>query len=458
MGTQMSSARRGIATDEMKQVAKDEDVTLDTLVQGIAKGSIIIPKNIERKQEIKVVGIGQNLKTKVNVNIGTSTLYQSLEEEISKARVAVRYGADTIMDLSDGGDLNFIREKLLEAAPITFGTVPVYQAYAHGVEKFKNPLNITSDDFLNAFEKNVRDGVDYTTIHSGITKELAQRIMEVQRHGGIVSKGGTITAAWMLKYDKENPYYEYFDYMCEIARKYDVTFSLGDALRPGSILDSHDELQISEMINVSRLAKKALEKDVQVMIEGPGHVPLNEVAANVRLAKSLIGKVPYYVLGPLVTDVAAGYDHIASAIGAAVSAAEGVDLLCYLTPAEHLGLPTAEEVKEGLIAYRIAAHAGDLVKIREKAIKWDRDITEARRTLNWDKQIALAINPEEAERIRNRRQGQIHSNSTPCTMCGGACVYIMLPQQRMYRRNLDEEIEVPKDTPSIPSQESKSTK
>jgi phosphomethylpyrimidine synthase len=441
MGTQMSSAIRGIATDEMRQVAKDEDISLDTLVHGIARGSIIIPKNTARKQQIKVVGIGQGLKTKVNVNIGTSTLYQNLEEEVSKARVAVRYGADTIMDLSDGGDLNLIREKLLEAAPITFGTVPVYQAYADGVEKFKNPLNITSDDFLNAFEKNVKDGVDYTTIHSGITNELAQHIFDVQRYGGIVSKGGTITAAWMLKYDKENPYNEYFDYMCEIARKYDVTFSLGDALRPGSILDSHDELQVSEMINVSRLAKKAREKEVQVMIEGPGHVPLNEVAANVRLAKSLIGNVPYYVLGPLVTDVAAGYDHIASAIGAAVSAAEGVDLLCYLTPAEHLGLPTAEEVKEGLIAYRIAAHAGDLVKIREKAIKWDRDITEARRTLNWDKQISLAINPEEAERIRNRRQGQIHSNSAPCTMCGGACVYIMLPQQRMYKKNADEGIE-----------------
>jgi phosphomethylpyrimidine synthase len=441
MGTQMSSAIRGIATDEMRQVAKDEDISLDTLVQGIARGSIIIPRNTARKQQIKVVGIGQGLKTKVNVNIGTSTLYQNLEEEVSKARVAVRYGADTIMDLSDGGDLNLIREKLLEAAPITFGTVPVYQAYAHGVEKFKNPLNITSDDFLNAFEKNVKDGVDYTTIHSGITKELAQRVFDVQRYGGIVSKGGTITAAWMLEYDKENPYNEYFDYMCEIARKSDVTFSLGDALRPGSILDSHDELQVSEMINVSRLAKKAREKEVQVMIEGPGHVPLNEVAANVRLAKSLIGNVPYYVLGPLVTDIAAGYDHIASAIGAAISAAEGVDLLCYLTPAEHLGLPTAEEVKEGLIAYRIAAHAGDLVKIREKAIKWDRDITEARRTLNWDKQISLAINPEEAERIRNRRQGQIHSNSAPCTMCGGACVYIMLPQQRMYKKNTDGGIE-----------------
>jgi phosphomethylpyrimidine synthase len=454
MGTQMSSARRGIATDEMIQVAKDEDFSLDALLQGIAKGSIIIPKNTARKQQIKVIGIGQGLKTKVNVNIGTSTLYQNLEEEISKAKVAVKYGADTIMDLSDGGDINMIREKLLEAAPITFGTVPIYQAYVHGVEKFKDPLNITSDDFLNAFEKNVKDGVDYTTIHSGITKELAHRILEVKRHGGIVSKGGTITAAWMLKYDQENPYNEYFDYMCEIARKYDVTFSLGDALRPGSILDSHDELQVSEMINVSRLAKKAREKDVQVMIEGPGHVPLNEVAANVRLAKSLIGNVPYYVLGPLVTDVAAGYDHIASAIGAAVSAAEGVDLLCYLTPAEHLGLPNAEEVKEGLIAYRIAAHAGDLVKIREKAIKWDREITEARRTLNWDKQISLAINPEEAKRIRSRRQGQINANSAPCTMCGGACVYIMLPQQRMYKKDMDEGAEeIEKASTITPSQE-----
>ena len=442
MGTQMSSARRGIATQEMIEVAKYEDINLDLLKRKVANGSVIIPKNNSRKQKIKVVGIGNGLKTKVNVNIGTSTLHQSLEEEISKAIVAVKYGGDTIMDLSDGGDLDLIREKLLEAAPITFGTVPIYQAYVKGVEKHKNPLSIDEDDFLNAFEKHVKDGVDYTTIHSGITKELAKRIIDVKRHAGIVSKGGTITAAWMLKYDKENPYYEHFDYMCEIARKYDVTFSLGDALRPGSILDSHDELQIAEMINVSRLAKRAHEKDVQVMIEGPGHVPLNEVAANVRLAKSLIGDIPYYVLGPLVTDIAAGYDHIASAIGAAISAAEGVDLLCYLTPAEHLALPTAEDVKEGLIAYRIAAHAGDLVKIRDKAIKWDMEITEARRTLNWEKQISLAINPEEALKIHNR-EGQHEGNSVPCTMCGSACVYIVLPQQRKYQgskgTNLEQE-------------------
>lgn len=439
MGTQLYSAKRGIATDEMKKVAKDEDIDINFIVKGIAKGSIIIPKNIARKQHINAIGIGKGLKTKVNVNIGTSTLYQNIDEEIAKALVAVKYGADTMMDLSDGGDLDIIREKLLEAAStVTFGSVPIYQAYGYGVEKYKNPLNITEDDFLNAFEKHAKDGVDYTTIHSGITLELAKRIMKVKRHAGVVSKGGTITAAWMLKYNKENPYHEHFDYLCEIAKKYDVTFSLGDALRPGSILDSHDELQVAEMINVSRLSKLAYENDVQVMIEGPGHVPLNEVSANVRLAKSLIGEVPYYVLGPLVTDVASGYDHIASAIGAAVSASEGVDLLCYLTPAEHLGLPNEEEVREGLIAYRIAAHAGDLVKIREKAIKWDKEMTEARRTLNWEKQLSLSIDPEKAKLIHYRNTGQHPGNNVPCTMCGGACVYLMLPQQRKYSKEEQE--------------------
>ncbi len=433
----MSSARRGIATEEMKAVAKDEDVTLEWLLPKIANGSIIIPHNNERPQKIRVVGIGKGMKTKVNVNIGNSTLSNNLEEEIKKAKVAVKYHADTIMDLSDGGDVGLFRRTLLDVAPITFGTVPVYEAYNYGVQKSKNPLDITEDDFLKAFERNIKDGVDYTTIHSGITKDIAKRILSVKRHAGIVSKGGTITAAWMLKYDKENPYFEHFDYLIELARKYDVTFSLGDALRPGSILDSHDELQVQEMINISRLTKRAHEKDVQVMVEGPGHVPLNEVAANVILAKSLIGDVPYYVLGPLVTDIASGHDHIASAIGAAISASEGVDLLCYLTPSEHLALPTPEEVKAGLIAYRIAAHAGDLVKLRDKAIKWDMEMTEARRTLNWEKQIALSIDPEEAARIHGR-VGQINGNTVPCTMCGGACVYIMLPQQRY---NTPEEIE-----------------
>ena len=434
MGTQMSAARRGVVTDEMKIVSKDEQVTSEWLLPKIASGAIIIPSNNERKQKIHNVGIGKGLKTKVNVNIGTSTLNVNLEEEIEKAKIAVKYHADTIMDLSDGGDVKKIRQTLLEEAPITFGTVPIYEAYNYGVEVHKNPLNLTEDDFLKAFENNVKDGVDYTTIHCGITKEIAKKILKVQRYGGVVSKGGTLTAAWMLKHDKENPYITHYDYLLELARKYDVTFSLGDALRPGSILDSHDELQVQEMINMVDLTKRAHEKDVQVMIEGPGHVPLNEVAANVRLAKSLIGDVPYYVLGPLVTDVASGHDHIASAIGAAVSASEGVDLLCYLTPSEHLALPNTEEVKAGLIAYRIAAHAADLVKIREKAIKWDMAMSEARRTLDWEKQLALSIDPEEAAKIHSRT-GQHPGNSVPCTMCGGACVYIMLPQQRKYEKD-----------------------
>jgi len=431
MTTQMSTARRGIATEEMKLVAKDEDVTLEWLLPKIASGSIIIPSNNVRPQKIHNVGIGKGMKTKVNVNIGTSTLKVDLKEEIEKAKIAVKHHADTIMDLSDGGDLRMIRRTLLETAPITFGTVPIYEAYNYAVEKYKNPLNLSEDDFLNAFENNIKDGVDYTTIHSGITKDMAKKILKVERYGGIVSKGGTITAAWMLRYDKENPYFAHYDYLIELAKKYDVTFSLGDALRPGSILDSHDELQVQEMINVARLTKRAHENDIQVMVEGPGHVPLNEVAANVRLAKSLIGEVPYYVLGPLVTDIASGHDHIASAIGAAISASEGVDLLCYLTPSEHLALPNVHEVKAGLIAYRIAAHAGDLVKLREKAIKWDQQMSDARRTLDWEKQLALSIDPEEAARIHSRT-GQRDGNNVPCTMCGGACVYVMLPQQRKY--------------------------
>ena len=431
MGTQMSAARRGTLTDQVRLVAKDEGVEPEQLSRQIAAGAVIIPSNTSRPQRIHNVGIGRGMKTKVNVNIGTSTLSADVEAEAQKARTAMRYHADTIMDLSDGGDVAAIRRRLLEEAPITFGTVPIYEAYARGVRDHRDPIAIGEDDFIAAFESNVGDGVDYVTIHSGITLDIAKRIMKVHRHGGVVSKGGTITAAWMLRHGKENPYHSNYDYLVEVARKHDVTFSLGDALRPGSILDSHDELQVQEMINVARLTRRAHEKDVQVMVEGPGHVPLNEVAANVRLAKSLIGDVPYYVLGPLVTDVASGHDHIASAIGAAVSASEGVDLLCYLTPSEHLGLPNADEVKAGLIAYRIAAHAADLVKNREKAIEWDRAMTEARRTLDWERQIALSIDPEEAARIHSRT-GQHPGNNVPCTMCGGACVYVMLPGQRRY--------------------------
>lgn len=429
--TQMTEARAGHITEQMKQVARDEDVEVEWLAKRMASGSIIIPSNEVRPQTIHHVGIGRGLKTKVNVNIGTSTLHEDLDEEVLKAHTAVKYHADTIMDLSDGGDVGHIRRTLLAEAPITFGTVPIYEAYNYAIKKYRSPMALTEDDFLNAFENNAKDGVDYTTVHCGITKDIARQIMDTKRHAGVVSKGGTITAAWMLHHDKENPYYSHYDYLMEVAAKYDVTFSLGDALRPGSILDSHDTLQVQEMINVARLTRRAHQNGIQVMVEGPGHVPLNEVAANVRLAKSMIGDVPYYVLGPLVTDVASGHDHIASAIGAAVSAAEGVDLLCYLTPSEHLALPDAAEVKDGLIAYRIAAHAADLVKIRDKAIKWDMEMSRARRTLDWERQLALSIDPEKAARIHSRT-GQHPGNNVPCTMCGGACVYVMLPSQRAY--------------------------
>jgi phosphomethylpyrimidine synthase len=436
MGTQLTSAKRGIITEEMKIVAKDEELEPEYIMHGIRNGSIIIPRNKVREEYLRLIGIGKGLRTKVNVNIGTSTLRVNIEEEIEKAKIAVKHGADTIMDLSDGGDLDLIRRRLIKEASIQFGYVPIYQAYNNAVTKYKNPIEISEDDFLNAFERAAKDGVDYTTIHSGLTKELAERILKIERYGGIVSKGGTITAAWMLRHGKENPYYKYFDYLCEIAKEYDVTFSLGDALRPGSILDSHDELQMAEMVNVARLAKEARENDVQVMIEGPGHVPLNEISANIRLARSIFNDIPYYVLGPLVTDIAAGYDHIASAIGAAIAASEGVDLLCYLTPSEHLALPTKEDVKEGLIAYRIAAHAADLVKIRDKAIRWDKAMTEARRRLDWNKQLSLAIDPDKAREI-HFREGQSNGNNVPCTMCGSACVYIMLPEQRVYKKEED---------------------
>ncbi len=436
MSTQLTSAKRGIITEEMKIVAKDEELEPEYIMRGIRNGSIIIPRNKVREEYLRLIGIGKGLRTKVNVNIGTSTLRVNIEEEVEKAKIAVKYGADTIMDLSDGGDLDLIRRRLIKETSIQFGYVPIYQAYNNAVTKYKNPIEISEDDFLNAFERAVKDGVDYTTIHSGLTKELAERILKVERYGGIVSKGGTITAAWMLRHGKENPYYKHFGYLCEIAKEYDVTFSLGDALRPGSILDSHDELQIAEMVNVARLAKEARENDVQVMIEGPGHVPLNEISANIRLARSIFNDIPYYVLGPLVTDIAAGYDHIASAIGAAIAASEGVDLLCYLTPSEHLALPTKDDVKEGLIAYRIAAHAADLVKIKDKAIRWDKAMTEARRRLDWNKQLSLAIDPDKAREI-HFREGQSNGNNVPCTMCGSACVYIMLPEQRVYKKEED---------------------
>lgn len=422
MATQMEAAKAGRITEEMKLVADIENVPVDWLRQRVAKGTVIIPRNIAR-ENVKIVGIGEGLTTKVNVNIGTSTLYVNLNMEIEKAKVAIKYGTDTIMDLSTGGDLDHIRKELMKVAPVPFGTVPIYQAFIETAKKKGAGIYMTEDDIFKVIEKHLKDGVDFMTVHVGITKDVVEKIMNGGRVAGIVSRGGAILAAWMLHNKEENPLYKSYDYLLELAAEYDAVLSLGDALRPGSVLDAHDYAQMAEMLNIARLVESAWEKNVQVMVEGPGHVPLHQVAANVRLEKALCKGAPYYVLGPLVTDIAAGYDHIAAAIGAAIAAAEGVDLICYLTPAEHLSLPNPEDVKLGLIAAKIAGHAGDIVKLGEKALKRDLEMSIAREKLDWKKMYELAFDPEKAKAV-HERYGKVTDG--PCTMCGDLCVYLLL--------------------------------
>jgi len=422
MATQMEAAKAGRITEEMKLVADIENVPVDWLRQRVAKGTVIIPRNIAR-ENVKIVGIGEGLTTKVNVNIGTSTLYVNLNMEIEKAKVAIKYGTDTIMDLSTGGDLDHIRKELMKVAPVPFGTVPIYQAFIETAKKKGAGIYMTEDDIFKVIEKHLKDGVDFMTVHVGITKDVVEKIMNGGRVAGIVSRGGAILAAWMLHNKEENPLYKSYDYLLELAAEYDAVLSLGDALRPGSVLDAHDYAQMAEMLNIARLVESAWEKNVQVMVEGPGHVPLHQVAANVRLEKALCKGAPYYVLGPLVTDIAAGYDHIAAAIGAAIAAAEGVDLICYLTPAEHLSLPNPEDVKLGLIAAKIAGHAGDIVKLGEKALKHDLEMSIAREKLDWKKMYELAFDPEKAKAV-HERYGKVTDG--PCTMCGDLCVYLLL--------------------------------
>ncbi len=422
--TVMEEARAGRVTEEMEFIAKLEDIPVNIIRRRVAEGKIIIPRNLRRRdhQDVKIVGVGYGLSTKVNVNIGTSTLVVDLDMEIRKARVAIKYGTDTIMDLSTGGDLDLIRRKLMEVSPVPFGTVPIYQAFIDTAKKRKAGIHMTEDDIFRTIEKHLKDGVDFMTIHAGILREHAEKLKKIPRVAGIVSRGGTILAAWMIYNQQENPLYKNYDYLLEMFKEYDAVISLGDALRPGAIADSHDYFQLAEMLVVSRLVKRAWQYGVQVMVEGPGHVPLNEIAANIRLEKSLCYGAPYYVLGPLVTDIAAGYDHISSAIGAAIAAAEGADLICYLTPAEHLSLPNEEQVKDGLIAAKIAAHAGDIVKLGERAKKKDLEMSIARAKLDWETMLRLVPDKERARRIRD----QFGVRTSACTMCGDLCVYLLL--------------------------------
>jgi len=412
--TQMAAARSGIVTEQMRQVLRDERIGEEALVTAVAEGRIVIPANREHKNLV-AKGIGAGLCTKINVNLGVSEDCCHVEKELEKVRRAVALKADAIMDLSTFGDTRAFRRETVAISPVMIGTVPVYDAVArYGKEVGK----ITVDDFFQVVRMHAEDGVDFMTIHAGLTREAVTRLRKNPRLTHVVSRGGSLLLDWMEQNQAENPFYEHFDRLLDLCREYDVTLSLGDGLRPGSLRDATDAAQIQELIVLGELTKAAWRRDVQVMIEGPGHVPLNEVVANMQLEKKLCHGAPFYVLGPIVTDVAPGYDHITSAIGGALAAASGADFLCYVTPAEHLRLPDEADMKEGIIAARIAAHAADIAKGIAGAMDWDNAMSAARKNLDWRRMLELAIDPEKATAYRESSQPH---DSEVCTMCGDLC-------------------------------------
>lgn len=414
--TQLLNAREGIITEQMKLAALEEGVSPEYIREGIANGSIVIPYNPKHLSLKKPLAIGKGLRTKVNANIGTSPEHADLDEELEKLRVALEARTDAVMDLSTGGDIDRIRKAIIENCPLPVGTVPIYQAAVEASEK-RGIAGMDEDEIFEVIERQAEDGVDFMTVHCGVTMESISRLKAQGRILDIVSRGGAFLTTWMLSNNKENPLYEHYDRLLKIAKKYDITLSLGDGLRPGCLADATDRGQIQETIILGELAKKARSEGVQVIIEGPGHMPLDQIKANVIIEKKICEDAPFYVLGPLVTDIAPGYDHIAAAIGGALAAYYGADFLCYLTPSEHLRLPTVSDVREGVIITRIAAHAADVAKKVRGAIDRDIEIAKARKNLDWDRQMSLAIDPERAKKIR--KESKITSNK--CTMCGKYC-------------------------------------
>ncbi len=412
--TQMDAARKGIVTKEMETVAKKEQMDVRRLMELMAQGQIIIPAN-KRHTCLEPNGIGSMLKTKINVNLGTSRDCVDLNKELEKVKDAVDMGAEAIMDLSSFGDTRKFRRKLTAECPAIIGTVPIYDAVVYYHKALKE---ITTEEWLDIVRMHAEDGVDFMTIHCGINKNTARRFKENKRLTNIVSRGGSIIFAWMEMTGKENPYYEHFDEILDICQEYDITLSLGDACRPGCIEDASDISQLEELITLAELTKRAWEKNVQVMIEGPGHMPLNQIEANMQIQKTLCKGAPFYVLGPLVTDVAPGYDHITAAIGGAIAAASGASFLCYVTPAEHLRLPDVDDVKEGIIASKIAAHAADIAKGVKGAADWDHAMSEARKKLDWETMFSLAIDPDKARRYRASAKPE---KEDTCSMCGNFC-------------------------------------
>lgn len=405
--TQLSDARNGNITKEMDYAARIENISPEVLMKGIAEGTVIIPANINHKN-LKPIAIGQGVKTKINANIGASKVRACVEEELEKVKLCMKYGADTIMDLSTGGNLNEIRKAIINESTMPIGTVPAYQV----VEEKQTIEDLKIDDWLDVIEQQAKQGIDFMTIHAGVLQKTLPLLKT--RLTGVVSRGGAILVRWMKANNKENPLYAHFGQICDIFEKYDVAFSLGDGLRPGSLHDATDKAQISELKTLGELTLKARERNCQVMIEGPGHIPLNEIKLNVELQKKYCHNAPFYVLGPLVTDIAPGYDHITSAIGASVAGMHGADFLCYVTPAEHLGLPTPEMVKQGIITYKIAAHAADIAKGLPNSRDRDDALSKARFDFDWEKQFNLSLDPETARKLRS----DLSLNADYCSMCG----------------------------------------
>jgi phosphomethylpyrimidine synthase len=413
--TQISLAKQGKITLQMKQVARVEKVTAEVVQKGVAAGQIVIPWNPIHAPS--ALGIGKGLRVKVNANIGTSREHCDIQEEVEKAKVAVAAGAHAVMDLSTGGDLDRIRLRLLKVVPVPFGTVPVYQAGIEAIEKRGSIVDMTEDDLFSMVEQQAKQGVDFAVVHVGVTKESVERLRRQHRLIPMVSRGGSFHMAWILHHEKENPLYKDFGYLLEIAKRYDLTLSLGDGMRSGAVADSNDRAKFQELLVIGELVEKARKFGVQTMVEGPGHMPLSDIAANIQVMKTVTKDAPYFVLGPLVTDIAPGYDHFVGGIGGAFAGFCGVDFLCYVTPAEHLCLPDAGDVRDGVVATRIAAHAADLARGIDRNI--DRSFSAAREDLDWQRMFQLCIDPAKAKEYRAKRLPS--EDTKACSMCGKLC-------------------------------------
>lgn len=416
--TRVEQAKAGIITDEMQTAAKKEGIPVEKILEGVANGTIVLVRNKLRSIEPLILGAPSRIK--INANLGTSSSRADINEEVEKMRVAISHGADAIMDLSTSGDLDKIRNVLLKECPVAIGTVPLYEMALRARRNGKSILQITADDMFEVIEDHCRAGVDFLTLHCGVNRQTVTRFKEVERLAGATSRGGTIIMEWIHENKKENPLFEQYDRLLDMLAEYDVAVSLGDGFRPGALYDATDRVQIEELIVLGDLVKRARKRNVGVFVEGPGHVPLNQVVTNMQLQKTLCENAPFYVLGPLVTDVSPGYDHISGAIGGALAGMAGADFLCYVTPAEHLRLPSIDDVKEGVIASRIAAHSADIARGNKAAIEWDHEISRAKIALDWEKMISLCIDPHKARLYRDSLPPSEDSENH-CSMCGEFC-------------------------------------